>query len=178
MQHIILYGFNSVGKTFFGKKLIEKNVLSFIDTDQVIEQLFLKKYKYLLSCREIYQKKGVLFFRNLETKACLTLKQSTASIVALGGGTLLKNFKFLTTQGKGVYLKCSFNFIYQRLLKIGLPYIFKDLNKNSLRKIFIQRCMIYESFPNKQTIYIDEYKNNQQILEKLEKILWETIPLE
>lgn len=177
MTHIILYGFNSVGKTFFGKKLSEKRFLPFVDIDQIIEQIFLKKYNYQLSYKEIFQKKGNSFFRNLETKACLILEKSPKSIVALGGGTLLHNFEFLITQGRGIYLKCSFNFIYQRLLKIGFPYIFKNLDKESIREIFIKRCSFYEAFPNKKTIYVDKFENIQQTFEQFEEDLWETILL-
>lgn len=178
MGHIILYGFTSVGKTFFGKQLSEIYLLPFIDLDHIIEALFFKQYKYPLSFREIYQKKGSSFFRNLERKACFTLKQSPFSIVSLGGGSLLRNFEFLTHQGRGIYLKCSFNFIYKRLLEKGIPDIFKNLDKKSLKEVFNKRCLVYEAFPNKHIIDVDKVTTTQQILKQLEKLLWEIIPLE
>lgn len=178
MGHIILYGFNSVGKTFFGKQLSEIHLLPFIDLDSTIEELFFKQYKYPLSYKEIYQKKGSSFFRNLETRACFSLKQAPFSIVSLGGGSLVYNFEFLTRQGSGIYLKCSFDFIYERFLKKDMPYIFKNLDKKSLEEIFNKRCLIYEAFPNKHIIDMDKVTTTRQILKQLEKLLWEIIPLE
>ena len=83
MRNLILLGYKSSGKTYFGKLLAQELGSVFIDTDQLIEDL------YQASCRQICLKIGEEAFRHLERSVVSSLKPQADSIIAVGGGTVL-----------------------------------------------------------------------------------------
>ena len=111
MKHIILMGFMGCGKSTIGGKLSNKLNKGLIDTDSFIEQ------KEGMSISEIFATKGEAYFRDLEYACLKTLSQETdASIIALGGGTPLReaNQPLLKELGTIIYLKASPDTIYER----------------------------------------------------------------
>ena len=69
-----------VGKSTIGKKLAQKLKLKFIDIDQVIET------KEKSTIKEIFEKKGEDYFRNIEKKITLEILKVKNLVIALGGG--------------------------------------------------------------------------------------------
>ena len=61
-KNLVLTGMMGVGKSTIGKKLAQRLKLKFIDVDQVIE----KREKSTI--KEIFEKKGEDYFRNIEKK--------------------------------------------------------------------------------------------------------------
>jgi shikimate kinase / 3-dehydroquinate synthase len=85
MSHIYLYGPPGSGKSTIGKILAERLNLNFVDIDSVIVQ------NAGCEISEIFAKHGEQHFRDLESEA---IEQSTslpASVIALGGGALLRD---------------------------------------------------------------------------------------
>ena len=84
-SNIALTGFMGCGKTTIGKKLAELLNMDFIDLDQKIEA------EQNMSISEIFEKKGEMYFRELETQACHELNTLENTVIATGGGTVIRD---------------------------------------------------------------------------------------
>jgi len=85
MTHIFLYGPPGTGKSTVGRKLAQNLNLPFIDLDRVIEE------EAGMSIPQIMEQQGEGTFRDLETASLKKLAGEQESIVALGGGALLRD---------------------------------------------------------------------------------------
>lgn len=105
------------GKSFFGKKLSEFLQWRFIDTDIVLEQLYKDEKGKKGSCSDIFKLEGESYFRNLERKAIESLKDSTKTIIAIGGGALNtpENITALKKLGKLIFLDCDLDTLIERI---------------------------------------------------------------
>lgn len=136
-MNIILFGFKGSGKTTLGKTLAEKLRRPFIDLDELIEK------RCHLPVRELYKQVGESEFRLIENKTLQEIANTTQSVIALGGGTVLdsKNVKLLQAMGELIYLKVSFDTIQKRIE--GNPaFVLKNL-----KQTYDERLPIYESIP-------------------------------
>lgn len=82
-EHIALIGFMGAGKTFVGKMLAKELKYEFVDVDSLIEQ------KAGTSISDIFNTKGVEYFRQLEKQVLSELNLEKPTIVATGGGIVL-----------------------------------------------------------------------------------------
>lgn len=164
LSNIILFGFKSCGKTYFGKRLAEKLAMTFIDTDSLIEELYAQEWGACLSCRSIALRIGESAFRALEKRTILQVQVEQA-VIAVGGGTVLDpdNYRILASWGKLVYLHMDKEKIKQRILRGGLPSF-----KSSFEEMYWQRKEIYEKI-NAITIDISS-KGEEEILSLLSRV--------
>jgi shikimate kinase len=147
---IFLIGFMGCGKTHWGKLLSQKLSFPFFDLDEKIVEHEGK------SVNEIFENEGEEYFRLLEKDVLHLLSESHDSFVmATGGGTpcFYNNIDYLKKQGTVVWINCSTDCLYQRLIKeksvrpliSDIPdeklksYIVK---KYSSRKIFYQQANV------------------------------------
>ncbi len=147
---IFLIGFMGCGKTHWGKILSEKLNIPFFDLDEKIVEQHGK------SIPEIFEKEGEEHFRLIEKDVLHLLSESHESFVmATGGGTpcFFNNIDYLKRQGTVVWINCSTECLYNRLIKEkdkrplikNIPneelksYIIK---KYSSRKIFYQQANV------------------------------------
>ena len=147
-MNLILFGFKGSGKTHFGKLLAFTLHRPFIDTDDLIIELYAEQSGQQLSVREIHQVLSEKPFRTLESAAIHSLTSFTDSVIALGGGTLLNpnHVDFLRKMGQMVYLEAGFDTIQKRIFDQGIPsFVDADDPISSLRKIYQERKSIYES---------------------------------
>lgn len=136
------------GKTHWAKILSEKLHIPFFDLDEKIAE---HKGK---SIPEIFAREGEEHFRLLEKDVLYLLTESHENFVmATGGGTpcFYNNIDYLKKQGTVVWINCSTECLYKRLIKekdkrpliASIPdeelksYIIK---KYSSRKIFYQQA--------------------------------------
>src|SRR6187431_3814264 len=84
MPHIFLYGPPGTGKSTLGKILAHNLQLPFIDLDRLVE------INAGMPIYRIIEEQGELMFRNFETSTLMALTAETESVVALGGGALLR----------------------------------------------------------------------------------------
>ncbi len=113
MKTKILYltGFMGSGKSTVGPILANTLGWDFFDLDRVIEERAGMKIK------DMFEKQGEAYFRSLETKVLEELSRKEELVIALGGGTILKedNIGIIIQSGKTVYLKTSPESVYKRL---------------------------------------------------------------
>jgi len=111
---IFLIGFMGCGKTHWGKLLSEKLAMPFFDLDEKIAEHEGR------SIAEIFAREGEEYFRLLEKDVLHLLSESHEGFVmATGGGTpcFYNNVDYLKKQGTVVWINCSTDILYQRLLK-------------------------------------------------------------
>lgn len=171
-MNLILFGFKRCGKTFFGKLLAKKLHLPFIDTDRIIEHMYMQETGQKHTCREIAQKNGAPFFRNLENRAIMSLDGVQKTIISLGGGAILnpENAAFLEKLGQLVYLKADKATLKERLLAFELPSYLDPLDpEGSFEKMYQERVPIYEKIPAIQVK--TDHKSEQQVIEELSSLL-------
>jgi shikimate kinase len=118
-MNIILCGLPLSGKSQYAKQLSEFLEWPLIDTDILLENLFKKENNQILGCKAIREMKGEDFFRDLERRVILSIKDIEKSIISIGGGTIIttENILDLKKLGKLVYLKTEINVLLDRLKK-------------------------------------------------------------
>lgn len=99
-KNIVLVGMPACGKTTIGKMLAKQLNRPFYDSDALIED----KTGHRIA--EIIEVKGEEFFRNLEEEIISKLKTVTSSIIATGGGSLMRktNLDGLKANGHLIFL--------------------------------------------------------------------------
>jgi shikimate kinase/3-dehydroquinate synthase len=144
MRHIFLYGPPGTGKSTVGKKLAADLQLPFIDLDRVIET------NAGMSISQIMEQQGEPAFRDLESDALKKLIDEKESIVALGGGTLLRdgNRVFAENNGRVILLLAGLSTLLERMSKDAgkRPLLAGDLS-SKLSTLLAKRAEHYNSFP-------------------------------
>jgi len=136
-MNIYLIGMMGSGKSTVGKTLSEKMHKPFIDLDSEIEKETGKNIS------EIFDIDGEEQFRKMETKQ---LKQYSESIVACGGGIVLKdeNREFINENGIAILLLATMGELTQRLSNSGnRPLLADDNTEEALTKLWLERQLNY-----------------------------------
>lgn len=129
-----LTGFMGSGKSTVGPIIANTLGWDYYDLDSVIEA------KEMMKVSEIFDAKGELYFRNIETEFLSELSQKEMSIISLGGGTVTvdKNFDIIKNSGILIYLKISPETAYERLkYKRDRPILTRDGTVDLEKKEFI-----------------------------------------
>jgi len=153
MPHLFLYGPPGTGKSTIGKLLAENLKLPFIDLDRVIET------NAGMSISQIMEEQGESAFRDMETSAlrkiCSPLPKGEglgvrASIIALGGGALLReeNRAIAQSNGSVILLIADLQTLLERLELDSekRPLLAGDL-RGKLTSLLEARKEHYASFP-------------------------------
>ena len=158
-MNIYLIGMMGSGKSTVGKTLSEKMHKPFIDLDSEIEKGTGKNIS------EIFDIDGEEQFRKMETKQ---LKQYSQSIVACGGGIVLKdeNREFINENGIAILLLATMGELTQRLSNSGnRPLLANDNTEEALTKLWMERQIDYLETAN-FTIETDG-ENPEELTEKI-----------
>ncbi len=127
------------GKSTIGY-LLSKNInFNFLDIDKLIEkEMGLKIY-------DIFQKKGEIYFRNLEEKITFKFLKGKGKIISLGGGAFLnKNIrKEILKNHISFWLSWNNSTIIKRILKSKKRPIAFISSENNLKKLINERSNIY-----------------------------------
>ncbi len=108
--NLYLIGMMGVGKTSVGYAIAQQMNYRFFDTDDLITKVQGE------TIAEIFANAGEDYFRDLETKVLQEVSTCTRSVIATGGGLILKNqnWSFLQ-QGLVVWLDANVDLIMTRL---------------------------------------------------------------
>ena len=144
MPHIFLYGPVGAGKSTIGKILARNLNLPFVDSDQVIETNAGR------SIFEIMTEQGELAARDMETSALKQIVDYEESVIALGGGALLREENRALVEGHGrvIFLAGEPDVLLQRLDSDSnkRPLLAGDL-RQKLTALLGKRKEHYDSFP-------------------------------
>lgn len=110
MKNIYLVGFMGSGKSTVGKILAEKTKRNFIDVDKLIEEKEGRKIK------DIFEKEGEIYFRELEKKTLEELINTENYVISTGGGLGANpdNMKKMKENGIVIWLDITLNTVFDR----------------------------------------------------------------
>ncbi len=146
---ILLLGMKHSGKSTLGRRLADHLGFEFTDLDELIEQIYDPNCG--TTCREIFRSRGAEFFAQLEARAAKELTRVARrrpTVAALGGGTIENQaaMNVLKEAGIRVYLKDSFDRLYERVMRNGLPaFLSADNPRGEFLRLFERRTQLYES---------------------------------
>src|SRR5208337_3969707 len=122
-KQIYLLGFMGSGKSTVGELLSRELRWPFIDLDTVIEA------GQGVSIREIFERSGEPFFRQLERAALTEVSKIEPAVIALGGGTFAyeHNVELIReTGGATIWLDCPLETLRQRCAGMQNRPLFRD----------------------------------------------------
>lgn len=141
MNHIILIGFMGAGKTTIGKKLAEELEITFVDTDEMVEEQTGRKIS------DIFAEDGESYFRKLETEMlCQLLKREEPCVIAVGGGLPMQpvNRPLLKELGKVVFLEAEVESLVLRLQgDTSRPKLQGGNLRERIKSLMEQRLEVY-----------------------------------
>ncbi len=169
-QHISLIGFMGSGKSTVGKQLSLKLKATFVDLDRAIED------KEGFSVSEIFEQKGELYFRQIETKMLdFYLSHASPHIISTGGGTpcSAKNIELILQKSFSVFLNVEPIELYYRLMNSDLDKrpLLRNFNKKELQDFIIEKTNERLPFYSKckQTIEIGKNTSMKSIIDQILK---------
>jgi 3-deoxy-7-phosphoheptulonate synthase len=121
-----LIGLSGSGKTTLGGLLAKELAMPFVDLDQELEK------RTGMSVSEIFELRGEAYFRDVESDATReTLAKSTPSVVATGGGVVLRpeNMRILRENGFVIFLDRPVDHITGDLVYDGSRPLIKKADK-------------------------------------------------
>jgi shikimate kinase len=136
---VFLLGMMGCGKSTVGELLSRRLQYRFFDTDVLIEKVAAKKVT------EIFAEEGEATFRELETQVLGELSSLTKSVVATGGGIVLKpmNWSYLR-HGLMIWLDTPVEVLVKRLKKdSSRPLLQSGDSENKLRLLLAERRSLY-----------------------------------
>ena len=153
--NIVLFGMPSSGKSTVGKTVAELYKREFIDTDDEIRK---KEGK---TPAEIIKESGEKFFRDIESEVIKEIAVKTGTVIATGGGAVLKkeNVDALKLNGVLIYLKRDLNFLSGEDRPLTAKY--------GAEKLYKERKSVYESIKDAEAI------NDKDIEETAKEVIKE-----
>jgi len=151
-MNIILIGYRGSGKSSVGKKLANQLWKDFADVDTKVREHF-----HGLAIAEIWQQFGELAFRETEAKVVQQLCQQDNLVIALGGGSLLREDArqaVRQSQAVRIYLKCSPEILLQRIEQdqsndVNRPNLTEHEDRLlEIKTVLAQREPVYEATAN------------------------------
>ena len=145
MTKIFLYGPSGSGKSTVGKLLAQQMGLSFVDLDALIEE------QAGMPIPQIMSEQGEPAFRDKESAALQQVIENDTSLVALGGGALLREHNRILAESAGrvVFLQTSVDTLVARLsADYSRPLLAGDIRER-LTGLLERRKEHYASFPTR-----------------------------
>ncbi len=165
---VVILGYMGSGKSIIAKELASKNQQKLIDLDAYIEE------NEKTSIKEIFEKKGEIYFRKIENKYLKELLKSDENIIiAVGGGTpcYANNMELIKKNADSIYLKATISTLYDRLIseKEKRPLI-KNIKDKDLKEFIAKHLFERNNFYNQadKTILVDD-KNVAEIVMEIMK---------
>ena len=140
-KNLVFLGMMGSGKSSIGNLVSKKLNLQFVDIDALIIE------NTGLSISEIFQKKGEIYFRNLEEKITLKCLKKIKNVISLGGGGFInsKIRKETLTNHFSFWLNWDESILIRRIKgSKKRPLAFKSTDQE-IREIIKNRSKIYSN---------------------------------
>ncbi|MBQ7153777.1 MAG: ATP-binding protein [Clostridia bacterium] len=155
-RNIVLIGMPGSGKSTVGKMLAQKLGFGFADTDELIVA------GENIPIPEIFSRYGENYFRDCESEVIRMLAPSSSTVIATGGGAVLRNENREALAHNGLFV------FLDRPIEDIVPTADRPLSKNreDLEKRYNERHGLYESIAD---VVIRGSKSVSQTVEEVEK---------
>ncbi len=166
-MNIVLTGFMGTGKSKIGKRLAKRLGMSYLDTDELIEE------REKDSVPAIFKKKGEEYFRRLETKVVKEVALLDNFVISTGGGVVLRegNIRLLKKNALIICLFANPEVILKRTKgDDNRPLLGVNNQKKRIEKLLALRKPYYEKADfSVDTSALDSEGVVEEIIEFLEK---------
>ncbi|MCL1802135.1 MAG: shikimate kinase [Eubacteriaceae bacterium] len=139
MKNIVFIGMPGSGKSTVSQLLAQALGRPWFDCDTEIERLSGK------SVSAIFSEHGEEHFRNLETECLKSLINGDGTVIAAGGGAVLRNAKLLGENSTVVYLQRSIPDILGSLAEDESRPLLASQKEESLKALYEERKSLYEA---------------------------------
>lgn len=165
---VALTGFMASGKTTFGRAAAERLGWDFVDLDARIEARY-------GTTADIFATHGESFFRDIETQMLSeTLRAERDTVLALGGGTILReeNLRLVKAAATLLWLDTDFDIILSEIGNADRPLI-RGRNLQQIKQLYDERRPLYAAaadgvFPINTTDYGQVIADLAQRLQTIE----------
>ncbi len=132
-QNVVLIGMPTCGKTTVGKQLAERLGFDFVDSDEYIEE------QADCCVADIFAREGEVSFRERESRAIRELSCRQSTVIATGGGAVLREENVLALKENGRI------YFLDRSLTLLTPAQNRPLStdRESLKRLYEERYNIY-----------------------------------
>ncbi|PLP59968.1 shikimate kinase [Mesorhizobium loti] len=139
-RSIVFVGLMGAGKTAIGRKTAGALGLTFIDSDQEIEDVS------RMTIPELFERYGEAEFRALEQRVILRLLEQGPQVLSTGGGAFMnaQTREAIAAQGISVWLKADLDLLMERVSKKQNRPLLKTANpRSTLQKLMDDRYPTY-----------------------------------
>tara|TARA_B110001454_G_scaffold200095_1_gene205422 strand:+ start:350 stop:862 length:513 start_codon:yes stop_codon:yes gene_type:complete len=138
-KNLVLLGMMGSGKSTIGSLIAIKLNMKFIDIDKIIEN------EVSMKISEIFEKKGEIFFRNLEEKISIKSLEVPNSIISLGGGGFLneKIRKEILENHLSFWLDWETEILINRIKKSKKRPVVFNFSEDQIKKLIKKRVKLY-----------------------------------
>jgi len=146
-KNIVLFGLKSAGKSSVGHALAQALSLPFVDSDQVIEDLYFSQTQQKKTFQEIHKVIGEQAFRALEALAIQDIvARDVPMVIATGGSSLLNanNVASLSKNTVMLYLQASQETLLARWRQHPPSFINPNNIIEELQAYYLKRAKCYE----------------------------------
>ena len=141
-KSLVLVGMMGTGKSTIGKEVAKKLKIEFVDTDTLIED------EANLTIAEIFKKNGEKYFRELEEKIFLKIKNDKEKIISVGGGAFINDAirKKILKEYLSIWLNMNEDLIINRIKRNAKKRPMVDQNniEKSIKNLKKTRDPIYK----------------------------------
>jgi shikimate kinase len=171
-KNIVLIGMRGTGKTAVGRTLAEHLGWEFVDVDRLLEE------REGVSIPEIVKKHDWEHFRDLETKYTTEVSTKRNTVIATGGGVILRpqNIEVLKKSGVIALLHSPLEHLANRVKKDShRPSLTGDEPAFELEKIWRERRELYEIAADVIVNFDFETRNKKTDLARKSKLILKTV---
>ena len=140
-KNLVFLGMMGSGKSSIGNLVSKKLELPFIDIDNLIVE------SSGMSISQIFEKKGEVYFRNLEEKITLRTLKKIKNVISLGGGGFInaKIRKEILANHISFWLNWDESILIKRIKNSKKrPLVFNSTD-HEIRKIIKNRSKVYSN---------------------------------
>ncbi|MCB0586849.1 MAG: shikimate kinase [Phaeodactylibacter sp.] len=163
-MRVFLIGFMGSGKSFTGRRLAERAGIKFVDLDEWIE------HKEGISIREVFEKKGEMYFRKLERDALREMARFKNVVVSCGGGTpcFHENMQWMNRHGVTIYLRAPAAILAHRLAREqGQRPLLKGLNEGEMEDFIRRKLEEREEYYLDSSVVYEQKSTEDPVAENL-----------
>jgi len=149
-------GPKGAGKSSVGKCVAQITGLTYFETDEMIEDVYLKTTGEKKNCRQIFIEKGEDYFRDLETKIAQEVSYMDWCLIITGGSIMLypPNRRKIRNDSLLIYLTAEKEILWQRISNNGIPPWLSDL-ENPRENFFKELSLREEILQPFADVFID-----------------------